>query len=162
MAESVCDTSPIQYLYQTNLLHLLPTLFGSVTVPEAVVREVAEGRKAGVSLPVLESLPWIVVGRPQQEVALTLLQDLGAGETEVLALALEHSGNLALLDDAIARGYAKQLGVKCIGTLGILLKAKKSAELKVIAPILYDLDRLRFRLDPRTRTAVLKLAGEAD
>ncbi|WP_198954024.1 MULTISPECIES: hypothetical protein [Moorena] len=34
MPNVIADTSPIQYLYQTNLLHLLPQLYGSVIVPQ--------------------------------------------------------------------------------------------------------------------------------
>lgn len=39
-------------------------------------------------------------------------------------------------------------------------KAKQSGYLSSVAPILDRLDALRFRLDPITRVAVLKLAGE--
>lgn len=34
MPEVIADTSPVQYLYQTNLLDLLPTLYGQVTLPQ--------------------------------------------------------------------------------------------------------------------------------
>lgn len=35
----ICNTSPIQYLYQADVLGLLPALAGQVYVPEAVVAE---------------------------------------------------------------------------------------------------------------------------
>ncbi|EGJ35396.1 MULTISPECIES: hypothetical protein [Moorena] len=41
MPNVIADTSPIQYLYQTNLLDLLPQLYGSVIVPQAVANELA-------------------------------------------------------------------------------------------------------------------------
>ena len=41
----ICNTSPIQYLYQTDMLELLPALAGQVYVPEAVVAELEEGRR---------------------------------------------------------------------------------------------------------------------
>ncbi|WAN69854.1 hypothetical protein BJP36_37815 [Moorena producens JHB] len=43
MPNVIADTSPIQYLYQTNLLDLLPQLYGSVIVPQAVANELAAG-----------------------------------------------------------------------------------------------------------------------
>ena len=46
----ICNTSPIQYLHQLSLLHLLRTLAGQVTVPAAVADELAAGRSPGVAL----------------------------------------------------------------------------------------------------------------
>ena len=56
----ICNTSPIQYLYQTDMLELLPALAGQVYVPEAVVAELEEGRRRNVLLPVLEDLSWLI------------------------------------------------------------------------------------------------------
>ena len=58
MAETICNTSPLQYLFQVDLLNLLPSLYGEVIVPEAVLVEIADGRRQGVVLPDIESLPW--------------------------------------------------------------------------------------------------------
>ncbi len=51
--------------------------------------------------------------------------DLGAGESEVLSLALGLSGYHAVLDDAAGRRSAEALGIPFIGTGGLLLLAKK-------------------------------------
>lgn len=66
-----------------------------------------------------------------------------------------------MLDDALARRYARQLGFIFTGTLGILLRAKQSGYVDVLAPILDQLDTLDFRLDTATRAAVLRLAEES-
>jgi predicted nucleic acid-binding protein len=47
------------------------------------------------------------------------------------------------------------------GTLGVVLKAKETGLLPALAPVLDRLQKLRFRMDPETRQAVLRLAGEA-
>jgi len=47
------------------------------------------------------------------------------------------------------------------GTLGVLLKAKETGLLPAVALVLDRLEHLRFRVDPETRQAVLRLAGEA-
>ena len=52
------------------------------------------------------------------------------------------------------------LGIRLTGTLGILLDAKKKGLIPAVSPVLDELDRLRFRVSPVTRAAVLKLAGE--
>ena len=85
---------------------------------------------------------------------------LGRGEREVLLLALQTPDSLALLDDAMARRQARVLGINFTGTLGVLLRAKQAGLLSEIAPVVEELDRLEFRLDTKTRAAVLKLAGE--
>jgi len=48
MPEVVCNTSVLQYLHQLGLLQLLRELYSRVTVPEAVARELADGRTQGV------------------------------------------------------------------------------------------------------------------
>jgi predicted nucleic acid-binding protein len=45
--------------------------------------------------------------------------------------------------------------------LGVLLRAKAAGHLAAVAPVLDQLDALRFRLDLMTRINVLQLAGEA-
>ena len=45
MPAVICDTSPLQYLHQTELLRLLPALFGVVVMPPAVVSELNEGKR---------------------------------------------------------------------------------------------------------------------
>ena len=44
MPNVISDTSPIQYLYQLNLLDLLPTLYGEIIIPQAVESEIATGK----------------------------------------------------------------------------------------------------------------------
>jgi predicted nucleic acid-binding protein len=66
MPEVITDTSPIQYLYQTNLLGLLPTLYGQIILPQAVADELAQGQSQGVALPDPASLSWLTI-RPLQE-----------------------------------------------------------------------------------------------
>jgi len=88
--------------------------------------------------------------------------DLGRGEADVLRLALELPADEAvvILDDAKARAAAGRLGLRFIGTLGVLLNAKRVGLIAAVTPHLDRLDALGFRLAPHTRTAVLNLAGE--
>lgn len=160
MPEVITDTSPVQYLYQTNLLDLLPTLYGQITLPQAVADELAEGLSRGVPLPNPALLSWMTLRRARDWALLPLVTELGAGEQEALALAVEIPDSLVLLDDALARRYARILGISFTGTLGVLLKAKQAGYLSAIESVLDQLDTLRFRLHPSTRAAVLQLAGE--
>jgi predicted nucleic acid-binding protein len=160
LPEVICNTSPLQYLHQLGLLHLLPKLAGRVTVPAAVVVELEAGRKHGVNLPDLTGLNWLDICHAASEPVLPLVVDLGPGETEVLALALERRGAIVVLDDNLARHVALTLRIPLTGTLGVLLSAKRSGLIPAVAPCLDQLQDLRFRLAPATRNAVLTLSGE--
>jgi predicted nucleic acid-binding protein len=160
LPEIVCNTSPIQYLHQLGLLHILPALARPVTVPPAVLEEINAGRKLGLNLPDLAALDWIKTQRPASFAALPLVTDLGPGEAEVLALTLETKDAIAVLDDALARQVAETLRLPLTGTLGLLLDAKRHGLISTVGPLLEQLDALGFRVASRTRAAVLKLAGE--
>jgi predicted nucleic acid-binding protein len=160
LPDLICDTSPIQYLYQLDLLRILPALAKQVIVPPAVVEELEAGRALGVSLPDLTALNWVTVHRPTSELALPLVTDMGPGETQVLMLALESREAIAVIDDAVARHVAEALKIRLTGTLGLLLDAKRAGLVPTVAPLLDQLQALRFRLAPHTRLAVLKLAEE--
>ncbi len=89
-----------------------------------------------------------------------MVVDLGAGETEVLALAMESGDAKVLLDDALARRMATMLGLGFRGTLGLLLDAKKAGTVTAVRPLLDRLKALGFRLRRDTERGVLELAGE--
>lgn len=89
MREVISDTSPLPYLFQANLLELLQKLYGQIIIPEAVVEEIAAGRALGIHLPDLTTISWIRVRQVRNPALLPLAPDLGAGEREALALAIE-------------------------------------------------------------------------
>jgi predicted nucleic acid-binding protein len=94
------------------------------------------------------------------EKTVVLPTSLGRDEREVLALASASQGSLLLLDDALARQHARELGLRFTGTLGVLLKAKQSGLLMEMKSTLDKLEAKGFRLDKKTRAAVLNLARE--
>ena len=160
MSKVICNTSPIQYLYQLNLLHILPELVGQVIIPSAVIKELEIGRKLGMNLPDLTTLDWVTIQSPSNLSALALVINLGPGETEVLMLALESNDPIVILDDALARRMAKMLKIRLTGTLGLLIDAKSAGLIATVEPVLNQLQTLRFRLAPKTRTEVLRMANE--
>jgi hypothetical protein len=146
----------MQYLHQLDLLKLLPALVGSVTVPPAVVEELSEGQRLGINLPNPLSHSWIIVRSPVSAPALRLITDLGPGESEVLALALETPNSIVILDDDLARRTAEMSGIRLTGTLGILLDAKQAGLLEEIAPLLERLQTLKVLLGNARTEAHIK------
>lgn len=160
MASVISNTSPLQYLHQLGLLELLHSLSGQVLVPQAVVVELQVGRDSGIDVPDPTRIEWIQVKDPAAGPALRLVVDMGPGESAVLALALETHDVIAVLDDALARATAEHLGLPVVGTLGILVQAKKRGLVPAVRPLLDRLEALRFRVSARTRESILKRAGE--
>lgn len=161
MPEVICNTSPLQYLHQISQLSILPALAGSIIVPPAVQVELDAGIAKGLDLPQLENLRWVKIQAPISAKAVPLITDLGPGESQVLMLALEMPGSIALLDDALARRVAITKGIPIKGTLGLLLDAKRAGHLTAVKPSLDRLQVLGFRLAQQTQEAVLKLAEES-
>ena len=139
---------------------MLPALYGTVQVPQAVASELAEGMRRGIRLPDLAALPWLSVRAVQDRTLLSRWRSRGAGEREVLALGREAHGALLVLDDRAAVTEAKRASLDYIGTLGILVLAKGQGLLELTSPILDHLDELGFWLSAATRRAVLHEAGE--
>lgn len=161
MPEVIVDTSPLQYLHQTRLLDLMPRLYSQILVPGAVAEELATGAAEGYDVPRVDTLPWVEVRRLEGRQLVLPAANLGAGEREVLTLAVEMPGSSVVLDDRWARHHARLLGVPVTGTLGILLKAKQRGLLESVRPVLERLSLLGFHLDAPTGSLVLRLANEA-
>ena len=116
----ITNTSPVIFLNKLDSLHLLEKLFESVLVPGGVVRELGETN--------LPSFVGVVDLPPRGEAFVSgALGRLHRGELEALFLVQETRANFVALDDLLAREKAKELGLRVIGTLGILLLAHKRA-----------------------------------
>jgi predicted nucleic acid-binding protein len=85
---------------------------------------------------------------------------LGAGESEVLALTLANPGATAVLDDGEARACARVLGLPVIGTLGIVLMAKRRSLVGSASEIVAALVRNGFRVSDQVVTEALRAVGE--
>ncbi len=161
MPRTISNTSPFQYLHQIGQLDVLPALVQNVLVPPAVVDELAAGRAMGLDLPAPEALAWVTVQAPASMAALPLVRDLGPGESQALALALEYPGAVVILDDKLGRHVARSLQIRHTGSLGVLLDAKRAGLVPAVAPLIERLHVCGFRLSARARQAVLTVAGEA-
>jgi uncharacterized protein len=148
-------------LHQTGYLYLLDEFYTRTLVPPADVRELELGTAIGIDLPEIGMLPWIKIQAPEGLGKVPTAADLGFGEKEVLALGLQVPNVVVILDERLARVHAEALKLTFTGTLGILLRAKVEGRIARLEPVLALLDRLGFRLSPKTRAATLKLAGES-
>lgn len=117
----ISDTSPINYLLQIGLIDLLPQLFETVIIPQAVYAELRHpGAPQVVSDWTLNLPGWIevrVVPVPDPSL------QLGAGEQEAITLALRLKADALLLDERKGRREAVARGLTVSGTLNVLDEA---------------------------------------
>ena len=158
---TIVNTSPLFYLHRLGLLELLNRLYGQITVPEAVKKELEEGQAQGEDVPQLENYPWVEIKGVSMPRYLQLIADLGPGESEVLALATNHPSALVILDDKLARRIAEMQGFRLTGTAGVLVRAKQNGLVAALKPAIEKLIDLDFHLKPDLVKATLELAGEA-
>jgi predicted nucleic acid-binding protein len=157
---TIVNTSPLFYFHRIGLFELFNKLYGRITVPEAVKKELKEGQTQGEDVPRLESYPWIQIKDVSMPGYLRLIADLGPGESEVLALASNHPTALVILDDKLARRIAEMQGFRLTGTAGVLLRAKRKGLVPALKPLVKNLLDLEFRLKPELVKEILELAGE--
>jgi len=136
----VSNSSVLINLAIIGRLELLKMKFEEIMVPKAVWQEVViEGKGEPGAKEVSESA-WIKVKDINDKLLVTSLsQQLDDGESEAIALALENNADLVLLDERDARETAEAFSLELLGTIGILIWAKKEGH---ILNLKTELDRL--------------------
>ena len=163
MSLVISNASPLIALSTVGLLDLLPSLYGTIHIPDAVYDEVVVAGRGQPGSSEVASAPWAVrhaPANPQAVLQLGRAAGLDKGESEAIILAIDLNASLVILDDQAARLYAQSQQLPIIGTVGILLLAKRH---KLIASIKQHLDLLiaaGVRIHPLLYTAVLRQAGE--
>jgi predicted nucleic acid-binding protein len=148
---TVTNRSCLIALEAIGRLDLLEGLYGIIVVPTAVVNECG-----GIPLP-----PWIQV-MPVQNSALVqaLRMQLGAGESEAIALAVENGAERLILNDKKARRVAKQFALPLSGTLAVVLYATEQGVIPAVRPVFDDLIATGFRISDALLKVALHAAGE--
>lgn len=156
----VINASPLIVLAKVEHQHLLASLADEIVVPQAVVDEINAGPVDDPARRHLAGSPYRVV-QPTPE-PLVQAWDLGAGETSVLSYALDHNGWRVVIDDNAARRCAQAFDIPLIGTLGVILRARKANLIPSASAILRLLRGQGFRLDDQViRTALGRTVGES-
>lgn len=149
------DSSALIALAVVDKLELLEQLYENLYVPQAVYDEVTE------------------VGRPQSDRLKQFLQvrvkvvdlnltklGLGLGELEAITLYKELDADVLLIDDNRAKKYAVLNGVKVIGSLGILIKAKEEGYIDRVKPCLEDIMKSEVYISDKLIAKVLDICNE--
>jgi predicted nucleic acid-binding protein len=151
----IVNASPLILLGKVDHAFLLTGLADELLVPEAVVLEVGSKPGGRGVLEQLASSSGVRMGVPIEVPAEIGAWDLGAGESQVLALAQTLPGSRSVLDDLAARRCAQVLGA-----LGVVLRAKNRALLPAARPVVAQLLAVGLYASPQLIEQALARVGE--
>ncbi len=125
---AVSNAGPLIHLAKIGRLNLLREIFNEIIIPKAVKVEVIDkGREKGKpDAFLIDAVDWIkVIDDPTN--AYQLAEKVGIHPSEACAILLAKSLEVpVLLDDSDARKFALGLGLKVVGSVGIIIKAVRS------------------------------------
>ena len=157
MRKVISNTTPLITLANIGQLDLLRKLYGTIHIPEAVLKEI----KREPARSTVRRCDWILSYcdplRPENRM---FSAKLHAGEIAVILLAEEMQADLLLMDDNAAKKTAKFLGYHVTGTLGVLLRAKREGYLGEIRPQLRAIIADGMYISEQILDLVLEEAGE--
>lgn len=161
MADAVvANASPLILLSRAGYLDLLRVAGDPVVVPRPVLAEIEMKGPNDITVKAMSRTPWLVVVPPSPVPPELAVWELGAGESSVLAWAQEHTGSVALLDDLEARRCADSLRIPVLGTVGVVLLAKRGGVIPFARPVFEKLVAVGMYLSGRTLSAALRRVGE--
>lgn len=134
----VCNTTPILTLLGIDVFDVLEKLYDKIIIPNAVFQEIEQGKHKIYKS--LTQLQWVEVKEVQDKSLVEeLTKYLDAGEAEVIALGKELNADLVIIDEKKGRNFAQLNNLICVGSLGILLKAKENNFIPFLKPLLEEM-----------------------
>jgi predicted nucleic acid-binding protein len=155
----VADTSPLVYLVLIDHVDILPQLFETILVPDAVHAELRNPLAPALIQNWAAALPsWVEVKQVPNVPDDAALRPLGAGERAAIALALSIHADLVLIDERKGTQVAMNKGLDVTGTLGILQRAARRGLLN-LADAFDRLKRTNFRYQQEIMDKLLDQTG---
>lgn len=121
----VSDSGPLIALSKLGMLSILRGLFGKIIIPEEVRKEVVDKGKGKPGSDIVEKAEWVKV-KVIEDLSVDILSiEIERGEAEAIILAKKLNADLLLLDEKIPREIAKSLGLRVVGSIGLIHEALK-------------------------------------
>jgi predicted nucleic acid-binding protein len=158
----ISDSSPLICFIKIDRLDILQQLFETVIVPPIVYEEVQKISSLGFSTKEFLNAKWITIDKPADTALFSdLSKKVDEAEAQAIALAKEMSPDFLLIDERRGTSIARGMGIKTIGVVGIIIRAK---EKKLIPEGKVILDELRakpkFWISEEVYQAALAILGE--
>lgn len=147
MAVIISDAGPLIALAKINQLHLLPALFTTVVITQAVADECLRSQSSDAVL-IKQALDagWLqCVDNPVFKQPLS--RSLGLGEQSSIEYALQTDGKtLLIMDDALARKQAIRKQLNIVGTAALLFAAQRKKLIPDAETLIAELNQMGYRI----------------
>jgi predicted nucleic acid-binding protein len=155
----IADAGPLIAFARLHQIGLLPQIFDRVFVTDVVFAECAGRADFPESAFIQEALT-----RKQLELCTApnfsaFAQKIDAGEASAIAVAIDF-GCGVLMDDKAGRKMATNAGISVIGTVGVLVLAKRKGLIPLVKPQLEKLLASGYFLSAEIIAAALDASGE--
>lgn len=151
----VSDNSSLIMLGKLQRVDLLTHLFESISIPARVAKEI-KAKEDDVAKQILDHPSFKVEASSKLKLLSFLDGTLDYGEPKAIALAREN-GIILLVDEKKARKVAKNMGLKIIGLLGILLLNKRHQHItrEDALNLLEQIKQMDFRLSVKLESDLI-------
>jgi predicted nucleic acid-binding protein len=156
----IVNASPLILLTKIGRIDLLHAEGVDVVIPMAVLQEVSYLDPSDPVVRAIHDAGWQVAMVSDPVPASVARWKLDAGEEAVLALALASSDCEVVIDDLAGRRCAEAHGIPLMGTLGVVILAKRIGRIAAARPVIEDLRRAGLRVSDDVIANALKQAGE--
>lgn len=156
---AVADAAPLIAFGRIRQLGLLPKILGEVMVPETVAGECLMPGSPGADVIAEAFDSGLLTRHADVAGAPLLIPQLDDGETAAIHLAREIGASL-LIDERLGRAVARRLGLAVIGSLGVLIAAKRQGLVSSIATAIEQMRRNGYYIAEALVREALQRAGE--
>lgn len=122
----VSDTTPLIALMKVSRLDVVQKLFSEILIPMAVLKELTSNyafQSEAEQILHCSFIRAVEVNEPKAVDILRRSTGLDLGESEAIIYADDHHADVLLMDERKGRQVAKSMGLRVMGTIGIILEA---------------------------------------
>jgi uncharacterized protein len=153
----VVNTSPLLSLTKMQALDMVGKLPFEFISPREIETEILAGANQGYDVQIADWLKIVPLKNPLAPLAIAALD---TGEAAVIQLALENNVSLVCIDELKGRRAALAVGLKVVGSLGLLGKAKMLGLITQIKPFIDKARNAGIYYDDNLIETFLKSFGE--
>lgn len=129
---AVVDTGTIFSLALVNQLDLLPALFDDLKLAFFVWEDITDEDAFESNARIRDFLKSKVVALNGYKELTSMMDE---GEAQTIVLCQDCKADFLLTDDKKLRIYAERMGIKCVGTIALLLSAKEKGLINNLKPV---------------------------
>ncbi|MGZ3396352.1 MAG: DUF3368 domain-containing protein [Isosphaeraceae bacterium] len=156
----IVNASPLILLTKVGRIDLLNAEGVDVVVPMPVLQEVSSLDPSDPVVRAIDDAGWSVVMPPALVPASVSTWKLDPGEESVLSVALQNPGCEVVIDDLAGRRCAVAHGIPLLGTIGVVILAKRIGKIVEARTVIEELRGVGLYVKDEVIAGALSQAGE--